>query len=356
MDKGNIEVVFSFDTTGSMYPCLTQTRRSIKETVSKLFREIPNIKIGIIAHGDYCDARSSYVTKHFDLSNDVKAICNFVERVEPTGGGDSPECYELVLNEARTRMSWTSGKHKVLALIGDDVPHGPEHYENTKKINWRNELGLLLEAKINVYGVQALNRSHATAFYSEIAEKTGGFHLCLDQFSQVTDMIMAICYKQAGDDQLKVFEKEIISAGRMSRSTDDMFSRLLKRRRSTEFRESALAAVPPGRFQILEVDEDMPIKEFAEDNGLEFEAGRGFYEFTKTSTIQDYKEIILMDKKSGDLFTGPKVRELLNIPKTGSVKMKPDDLKKYIPFVQSTSYNRKLIGGTRFLYEVSDWK
>jgi hypothetical protein len=24
-------------------------------------------------------------------------------------------------------------------------------------------------------------------------------------------------------------------------------------------------------------------------------------------------------------------------------------------FVQSTSYNRKLIGGTKFLYEVEDW-
>lgn len=32
----NIEVVFSFDTTGSMYPCLTQVRRKIKSTVTRL--------------------------------------------------------------------------------------------------------------------------------------------------------------------------------------------------------------------------------------------------------------------------------------------------------------------------------
>ena len=52
MPNNNIEVVFSFDTTGSMYPCLTQVRRKIKETVTRLLDEIPGIRIGIIAHGD----------------------------------------------------------------------------------------------------------------------------------------------------------------------------------------------------------------------------------------------------------------------------------------------------------------
>ena len=50
-----IDIVFSFDTTGSMYPCLTQVRRKVKETVKFLFEEVPNIRIGIITHGDYCD-------------------------------------------------------------------------------------------------------------------------------------------------------------------------------------------------------------------------------------------------------------------------------------------------------------
>ncbi|PLZ73273.1 hypothetical protein CBP14_15925, partial [Fischerella thermalis WC245] len=97
----NIEVVFSFDTTGSMYPCLTQVRRKIKETVTRLMGEIPQMKIGIIAHGDYCDQGSTYVIKKFDISSDIDAICEFVQNVEPTGGGDAPECYELVLELIR---------------------------------------------------------------------------------------------------------------------------------------------------------------------------------------------------------------------------------------------------------------
>ena len=167
-----IEVVFSFDTTGSMYPCLTQVRRKIKETVTRLMKDVPNMRIGIIAHGDYCDKGSTYVTKAFDLSDNTNAICSFVQNVEATGGGDLPECYELVLHEAQS-LSWLPHTRKCLVLIGDDVPHGPA--DNPKKINWRTEIDKLAGMKIPVYGVQCLGRKHATKFYEELAHKSGGF-------------------------------------------------------------------------------------------------------------------------------------------------------------------------------------
>lgn len=96
------QVVFSFDTTGSMHTCLTQARRSISETVKRLFKDIPDLKVGIIAHGDYCDAGDPYVTKILDLTDDEDKIVRFVNGVGATGGGDAEECYELVLREART--------------------------------------------------------------------------------------------------------------------------------------------------------------------------------------------------------------------------------------------------------------
>ena len=198
MDKSAIDVCLTFDTTGSMYPCLTQVRRNCKETVKRLFADIEGLRVAVIAHGDYCDANSPYVTKIFDFSSDEKAVTSFIDKVEPTGGGDSPECYELVLHQARS-LKWTSGKSKVLVMIGDDVPHGPTYAQNTKHIDWRNELGLLLEANINVYGVHAMPgcRKHSKSFYEEIANKTGGFYLTLDQFSTINDLIMAVCYKQS---------------------------------------------------------------------------------------------------------------------------------------------------------------
>lgn len=68
------------------------------------------------------------------------------------------------------------------------------------------------------------------------------------------------------------------------------------------------------RFQVLNVDSNMQIKDFVNENGLSFNKGRGFYQFNKKEKIQKYKEIILMDKE-GDLYEGAYARELLKIPK-----------------------------------------
>jgi len=283
MISTNIEVVFSFDTTGSMYPCLTQVRRKIKSTVTRLLDEIPGIRIGIIAHGDYCDAGSTYVTKKLDLSGDVDVICDFVQNVEATGGGDAPECYELVLHEAQS-LSWTPTNSKTLVLIGDDIPHAPA--QTPQKLNWRKEVEKLADIGVTVYGIQALNRTHATLFYKELADKSGGFHLNLDQSSQITDLFLAVCYQQSSDDQLQAYEQEVVNQGRMSRGLNQMFNTMLKREVTSDYEPAALMAVTPGRFQVLEVDNDISIKAFVLENGLTFKTGRGFYEFTKTETIQ----------------------------------------------------------------------
>jgi hypothetical protein len=348
----NIEVVFSFDTTGSMYPCLTQVRRNLKSTITRLLDEIPGILIGIIAHGDYCDADSTYVTKHLNLSGDVDTICDFVQSVAPTGGGDAPECYELVLHEARS-LSWSFSSTKVLVIIGDDIPHAPA--QTPQKLNWRKELDSLTESGITVYGIQALNRAHATPFYQELAHKSGGFHLNLDQFSYITDFFLSVCYQQSSSEQLQNYEQEIVSQGRMNRGLNQMFDTLLKRDKSEKFEATDLRAVKPGRFQILSVDNDISIKAFVLENGLTFKVGRGFYEFTKTETIQATKEIVLMERKTGDLFAGDAARELLGLPMGETARIKPQNLEQYVVFVQSTSANRKLIAATKFLYEVEDW-
>lgn len=353
MSEKNSEVVFSFDTTGSMYPCLTQVRRKIQECVSRLFKEIgtSKLRIGITAHGDYCDATYSYVTKHLPLTSDEKKITNFVETVGATGGGDAPECYELVLHEALT-YNWTPGWNHVLVLIGDELPH--EANANPGKLDWKEECKKLKAAGVQVHGVQALGRKHATKFYATIANLTGGVHLPLDQFSAITDLVVAVCFREARPADLEKFENEVRAGGRYNRSIQIMFDRMLGREAKAGEAPGDMNAVTAGRFQVLDVDHDCSIKDFVLAQGVNFKTGRGFYEFTKPEVIQDYKEIILMDPSSGDMFEGDYARTLINAPKgSGKARIAPGEI-DFIPFIQSTSHNRKLIGGTRFLYEIEE--
>lgn len=345
-----IDLVISFDTTGSMFPCLAEVRRKVDETAKRLFREIPNLRIGIVAHGDYCDT-DIYVTKHLQLTNDANAVSYFVKNVEPTYGGDAPECYELVLHEVANQMDWTPGSKRVLAMIGDEVPHAPAH--NPKRLDWRVELGRLTELGVLVHGVQAMNRHSATSFYQEMASRSGGAHLSLAQFNEATEMLLAMAYHQQGPAAFQKYEEEVVSQKRMTRSLSGIFDKLSRRDASTgRYRSIDARAVDAGRFQLIDVDADQPIKDVVSANGLIFKTGRGFYQFTKRETIQAKKEVVILDKETGDMYQGDAAREVLGLPLGESIDITPSfDKNKYTVFVQSTSNNRKLIGGTTFLYE-----
>ena len=58
--------------------------------MQRLLKQIPNIRVGIMAHGDYCD-QGNYVLRYVDLTSDVDALVTFVRDVKSTGGGDAPE-------------------------------------------------------------------------------------------------------------------------------------------------------------------------------------------------------------------------------------------------------------------------
>jgi hypothetical protein len=123
---------------------------------------------------------------------------------------------------------------------------------------------------------------------------------------------------------------------------------------------AGIIPVPAGRFQVMSVDSEVAIKDFVMAQGVNFKKGRGFYELTESVKVQQYKEIILMDKETGDMFCGAEARELLGLlPQTASggatERLRPDKMNKYKVFIQSTSVNRKLFPGTSLLYEVEDW-
>ena len=112
-------------------------------------------------------------------------------------------------------------------MIGDCNPHGPNYPLNTQKIDWRTECELLKEEEIRVYAVQALNRKEATKFYRELATKTDGFHLHLDQFSSIVNFMMAICFKEEGGDTLDNYEAEVVGGTKkLNRELHRLFATL----------------------------------------------------------------------------------------------------------------------------------
>ena len=385
-EEKEMDVVVSFDTTGSMFPVLSQVRREVESFVNTMFSEFSDLRIGIIAHGDYCDADDPYTIIYRELSRDSVGLCKFVRSVKRTYGGDADECYELVLNLAHSdAMGWREDADKILIMIGDASPHSPSYRDNKDNLNWVEETEKIRQKGIKIFGVHALAsmRSSSRGFYKRISEETLGVYLTLDQFSDIVDLIKATVYQQSGEEKLSEFITIIKDRGKMTRTMSNNFKRLKgeevpydddyayirhSSRVTRTHREGcevtlkemgALVPVVPGRFQIMTVDENCDIKGFVTKNGIEFKKGRGFYELTKAETVQQYKEIIIQDRETGEMFNGSQVREKLKLQpqsEKGGVneKLYAADAKEFRIFVQSTSVNRKLIAGTTFLYEIPD--
>lgn len=100
-------------------------------------------------------------------------------------------------------------------------------------------------------------------------------------------------------------------------------------------------------------ENDMQIRAFIESKGVTFQKGKAFYQLTKPEkAVQDYKVIVIKDKKAGKTYAGAVARDLLGLPHVGTAKVAPGDHAGFDVYIQSTSVNRKLPEGSRVLY----WK
>ncbi|KAK3096867.1 hypothetical protein FSP39_004148 [Pinctada imbricata] len=221
-----VEVVFSFDTTGSMNSYLVSVRTNLKETCRRLVRDIRNIRIGIMAHGDYCDSLSSYTIRHIDLTSDVDQLVDFAENTPSTCGGDTPECYELVLQRAQ-QLDWSEDSAKALVVIGDCEPHPPSYTDQA--INWWTEVDVLHGMGVKIYGVHCNNtKTKAYNFYAEVADKTEGCVLKLKHFSLITEMFLGVCYNEAAPEQLEAFTEELRQDGKLTEEAATLMKEISK--------------------------------------------------------------------------------------------------------------------------------
>jgi hypothetical protein len=112
----------------------------------------------------------------------------------------------------------------------------------------------------------------------------------------------------------------------------------------------ALTPLTKGSYTLNKVPSDSRIDDFYQMVTMKpYIPGKAFYQLTKLETIQSNKQIAIRLDKTGDVYMGSDARKKLGLPDNLGAKAKPGDHKDYTIFVQSTAFNRKLIGGTECL-------
>jgi hypothetical protein len=110
---------------------------------------------------------------------------------------------------------------------------------------------------------------------------------------------------------------------------------------------SKLPPLTRGSYTLHDVAVDERIDEFTQRvTGKPYANGHAYYQFTKREEIQASKQVAV--EVNGDIYTGRAARDILGLP-DASIRISPNAKAGAVIFVQSTSYNRKLIAGTRLL-------
>jgi len=176
--KPQIEVCFVLDTTGSMSGLIEGAKQKIWSIANEMIsaKPTPDIKFGLVGYRDRGD---EYVTKVFNLTDDIDGIYARLQSFKADGGGDTPESVNEALEDAMFKMSWSTNRNvlKILFLVGDapphmDYPNGPK-YPDLCKVAMKRDL------IINT--IQCGMRSETTTFWKEIAQLSEGSYAAIGQ-------------------------------------------------------------------------------------------------------------------------------------------------------------------------------
>lgn len=173
-----VEVCFVVDTTGSMGGLIEGAKRKIWSIANAVAsaKPTPKVKFGLVGYRDRGD---EYVTKLFDLTEDLDAVYDKLQQFKAGGGGDTPESVNQALHEAVTKMTWSTNREvlKIIFLVGDCPPH--MDYKDDVKYPETCEAAVRKDLIINT--IQCGASAETTPVWTDIARRGEGSFAAIGQ-------------------------------------------------------------------------------------------------------------------------------------------------------------------------------
>ncbi len=115
-----LDVVFIFDATSSMAEFLRKVKTKIASLAQTFKALVPTARIGLVAYRDHKD---DFVTRSFPLTHKTQQLEQFLQGMDPVGGGDHAEAVTDGLRVAINEFNWGKNSKKIILVIGDAPPH-----------------------------------------------------------------------------------------------------------------------------------------------------------------------------------------------------------------------------------------
>jgi hypothetical protein len=184
--KPKVEVVFCLDTTGSMGGLIEGAKQKIWAICNQIAggKPTPDLKVGLVAYRDKGDV---YITKVFDLSDDLDAIHGHLKTFRAEGGGDAPESVNQALDDAVNKIKWSTDKKtlRIIFLVGD----APPHMDYKDDVKYPVTCKKACEKGIIINTVQCGNDAECMKYWKDICLKAEGSYVKIPQDGGVTPVV-----------------------------------------------------------------------------------------------------------------------------------------------------------------------
>lgn len=184
-EKPRVEVAFVLDSTGSMGGLIEGAKEKIWSIANDVIgrKPTPEVRIGLVTYRDKGD---EYVTRRFDLTDDIDSVYKNLQSITADGGGDDPESVNQALHEAVTDLSWTNGPKvlKIVFLVGDYPPHMDYPDDVKYPVTAREAVrrGIIIDT------VQCGDVAETAVVWKEISRLADGSFVALAQSGNMTAM------------------------------------------------------------------------------------------------------------------------------------------------------------------------
>lgn len=198
-----LDMVIAFDTTGSMASYINAVKKHVKELIPKLFKQNPDLRIGIVAFGDYYDMpskdRFGSAYQVCELTDDEDILIEFITNAQDTYGGDSNEFYELVIKKIVEETNWREDSTKAVLLIADAEPHKVGYSYGDRVVNnqidWREEAKKAAEKGIK-FDTLTIDK---IGWYKELSSITNGVSAPFSTSSKTSQLVEAAALARGGE-------------------------------------------------------------------------------------------------------------------------------------------------------------
>lgn len=197
--QGKLDLIFLFDTTGSMGDDIENVQDSANEILDSLDSKDVDYRVAVADYKDY----GEYTYKlnlPFTTGDYKQDIINAINGLWASGGGNWRESVYSALVEAMLdankdsvgnpdNYGWRNGVSKAIILMGDAPPHIPEPWEGGYSLEdvsyWSENIDPIV-----VYSIVVGSNNETNDAFSEISEATGGKTYSAQTASDVADAII----------------------------------------------------------------------------------------------------------------------------------------------------------------------